>query len=71
MDIRTIEYAADLLFAMLRNNPELCPHDYEYAWSRRIHDSVEEVHYQCKVCGKQTEQINYISSANHFDAQNK
>ena len=52
MDLRQLEYAAELVFRMCRENPELCPHDYEWVGSTIIHNTGhKEDRYKCKICG--------------------
>ena len=31
MDLRQLEYAAEILFRMCREHPEICPHDYHWS----------------------------------------
>lgn len=60
MDIMKIAYAAELFFAMCREHPEICPHDYSL---NRISESVENgecvEHYKCNLCGNEYEKIKY------------
>ena len=52
MDIHELEYAAQVVFAMCRNHPEICPHDYHWDWSQ-TKDGIEEKHYKCRLCGNE------------------
>lgn len=54
MDLRQLEYAAEILFRMCREHPEICPHDYH--WSGTTTDkanNVEIKRYVCGLCGKE------------------
>lgn len=51
MDLRELEYAAEMFFRMCREHPEVCPHDYFWTGTRLLDDSKEEEHYKCKLCG--------------------
>lgn len=56
MEIRQIEYTAELFLKMLRNHPELCPHDWEFWCSYpNIQDgkSGKTYEYRCSICGKE------------------
>lgn len=53
-DLMKFEYAAEILFRMCREHPEICPHDYH--WSSTVIDKangVEIKKYVCKLCGKE------------------
>lgn len=50
MDLRMIEYATNIIFKICMNHPELCPHDYEWEWSK-TKGNIKEEHYQCRLCG--------------------
>lgn len=54
MDIYNIERAAEIIFALCRNHPELCPHDYGWVWSKNLDDGKQESHYECRICGHET-----------------
>ena len=50
MDIHALEYAAQVVFSICREHPEICPHDYEWEWSQ-TKDDIEKKHYKCRLCG--------------------
>lgn len=52
MDLSTLERAAYIVFAMCEQHPEICPHDYEWEWSK-TNENIKEEHYKCKLCGKE------------------
>lgn len=51
MDLRYIEKAADVIFRMCREHPEICPHDYSWTCTKTLNDGKEEVHFVCQLCG--------------------
>lgn len=53
MDIQTVEKTVMLFHEMCRMHPEICPHDYEWKWSRKTgnNNELEECHYACTICG--------------------
>lgn len=52
MDLRQLEYAAELVFKLCMEHPELCPHDYAWSGSTIIHNTGhKEDRYTCKICG--------------------
>ena len=60
MDIRKIEQAAEIVFRMCRDNPELCPHDFEWIGSstKYIADYSKTIHtYRCNICGIEKQKI--------------
>ena len=58
MELYQIEKASTIIYALCRNHPELCPHDYEWHWSKTLKDQKQnEEHYICNICGH--EQIRY------------
>lgn len=52
MELGQIEYAAQIIFTMCREHPELCPHDYEWEWSQ-TKENIKEEHYKCRLCGNE------------------
>lgn len=48
MDIHQLEFCADLIYRLCKNNPDLCPHDF--CWNRT--DKTGRKEYECSVCGK-------------------
>ncbi len=50
MDISYIEKATMIIFEMCRQHPEICPHDYHWAWTNT---AKREAHYTCSLCGKE------------------
>lgn len=52
MDIYELEYAAKVIFAMCRQHPKICPHDYKWEWSQ-TKENIEEKHYKCRLCGNE------------------
>lgn len=53
MELWELERAASIVYEMCRQHPEICPHDWEYHFSRPIdaEGKVKEVHYKCCICG--------------------
>lgn len=51
MNLYQLEYAAQILFKMLENHPEICPHDYEWIGSL-TKDGIKIESYRCQICGK-------------------
>ena len=66
MDLHDLEYAAVLLFNMLKQHPELCPHRYEWHWSQKKEDGTYEHHFVCKVCGNEHVRRNRSEKDRHF-----
>lgn len=50
MNLYVLEKAANIVFAMCRQHPELCPHDWEWV-STNMNTGVER--YRCNICGKE------------------
>lgn len=50
MDIHQLEYAAKLVFAMCREHPEICPHDWSLTMIEGLPDGQHKMHYVCRVC---------------------
>ena len=58
MDLYEIEKASKIIYLLCKNHPELCPHDYNWGWSKTLKDiKQDEEHYICNICGN--EQIRY------------
>ncbi len=58
MDLRQLEYAAEILFRMCREHPEICPHDYHWCSSTTDKITGECVErYRCDLCGSEYEYI--------------
>lgn len=53
MDLRLLEYAAEIVFRMCREHPEICPHHYEWIMTRTLENGEQESHYVCKLCGNE------------------
>lgn len=51
MNLYQLEYVAQILFKMLENHPEICPHDYEWTGSL-TKDGIEIESCRCQICGK-------------------
>lgn len=51
MDLCYIEKAADIVFRMCQQHPEICPHDYSWIKTRTLENGKEERHYRCGLCG--------------------
>lgn len=56
MELYDLEKAAVLFYAMCRNHPEICPHEFEFNWSQIIDDK-KHIHYKCTICGCEKEVI--------------
>ena len=58
MDIHMLEYAAEILFRMCREHPEICPHDYSYRYGMKSTEEGKlENHYTCCLCGREDVRI--------------
>lgn len=58
MDLYMLEKAALIIFAICREHPEICPHDWEWHWTSAPDENGKRVeHYTCKLCGSEREQI--------------
>ena len=57
MDLRYIEKAADVIFRMCREHPEICPHDYSWRCTKALDNGKEEVHFVCQLCGNEIVEI--------------
>ena len=52
MDLRQLELAADIVFRMCREHPDICPHNYIWEGSTIDHNTgYKEVRYKCSICG--------------------
>lgn len=52
MDIKQIDKAAEIIFRLCSNHPELCPHDWE--WHRTSFNKEKDVmvqEFNCRICG--------------------
>ena len=56
MNLYMLEKAAHVIFAMCREHPEICPHDYEWYWTQNKDGKYIE-HYKCNLCGSEYERI--------------
>lgn len=54
MDLYTIEKYILLLHEFFRNHPDLCPHDWDWEWTKNAYTFDEERHYKCSVCGEES-----------------
>lgn len=60
MELKQLEYAAEIVFRMCREHPEVCPHDYEWIGSTVDHDSgTIENRYRCKLCNHVYTKLSY------------
>ena len=58
MDVHMLEYAAEILFRMCREHPEICPHDYNWSGSMKSTEEGKlENHYTCCLCGREDVRI--------------
>ena len=58
MDVYMLEYAAEILFRMCREHPEICPHDYRWSYSMKSTEEGKlESHYTCSLCGREDVRI--------------
>lgn len=54
MDLVQLEFAANLIFDLCRQHPELCPHSYSWTWSRGPDENgYYETMYKCGICGNE------------------
>lgn len=51
MDLNSLELAANVIFELCRQHPELCPHHYEWMSSIKREDKTTIEHYKCRICG--------------------
>ena len=52
MDLGQLEFAANLIFELCRQHPELCPHHYLLvAQVESVKDGIIEKRYVCDICG--------------------
>lgn len=51
MDLDSLELAANVVFEMCRQHPELCPHHYEWKASIQREDGTKLEYYRCRICG--------------------
>lgn len=61
MDLHDIERAAMLFYQMCREHPEICPHSYEWKFTRT--DDEKEIittTYECQLCGNTMELVKPI-----------
>ena len=57
MDLKDIEKAATIVYAICREHPEICPHDYEASRSIKYPDGKFEQHYICNICGNEKVEV--------------
>lgn len=51
MEVERLIREAEIVFALCRKHPEICPHAYEWRGSQcKPTETVE--YYQCLICGK-------------------
>lgn len=53
MDINSLELAANIVFKMCREHPELCPHDSQFTHSVQHKDGSVTKYYACQICGRE------------------
>lgn len=51
MDLNSLELAANVIFELCRQHPELCPHHYGWMSSIKRGDKTTIEHYKCRICG--------------------
>lgn len=57
MDLSTLEKAAMIVFAICREHPEICPHDYNWYLTNTNKDGKRVEHYKYGLCGSEYERI--------------
>ena len=57
MDLQYIEKAAEIVFRMCREHPEICPHGYNWTCTKTLDDGKREVHFVCELCGDEIIEI--------------
>lgn len=58
MDLSMLEKAAEVVFAMCREHPEICPHDYHWCSTTTSKETGREIKcYRCGLCGSEYEVI--------------
>jgi hypothetical protein len=61
MDLRQLEYAAEILFKICREHPEFCPHDYNWEGSTIDKTTGKSVkRFKCGLCGKSKELESFL-----------
>lgn len=53
MDFNSLELAANIVFEMCRQHPELCPHHYGWQSSIQRGDGTKIERYKCRICGSE------------------
>lgn len=53
MDLSMLERAAEIVFAMCREHPEICPHDYCWYMTKTNKDGKRIKYYRCALCGSE------------------
>jgi hypothetical protein len=51
MDLNSLELAANIVFRMCREHPEICPHDYQFRYSIQHENGSVTKCYRCQICG--------------------
>ena len=68
MDIYHLEYAAQMFFRFCKQNPDLCPHDWEWHWVRTDSETTKSSNYQCRLCGtEKTIQLERRENESDYD----
>jgi hypothetical protein len=63
MDLQQIEYAAEIVFRMCREHPEICPHNYTWTSSTTNKEVKQITHrYVCSICGDTTSRIEVLDN---------
>lgn len=52
MNLEDLEKAANLIFDLCKNHPDLCPHDWKVTSITGIDTGKEVRHYKCSICGQ-------------------
>ena len=53
MELNHLELAAEIVFELCRQHPELCPHHYEWTSSIQRKDGTTLKRYKCQICGNE------------------
>lgn len=52
MDLSMLEKAAEIVFKMCREHPEICPHDYHWRSTTTDKETGKRIScYHCQLCG--------------------
>ena len=59
MELHEIEYAAQIVFDMCKNHPEICPHHWQLIEKELSKDKIT-YRYRCHICDSTTSKVEEI-----------